>query len=178
MLLYFIAYIDRVNIGFAAMTMKTELGFSAAMLGIGAGIFFRGYFMFEVPSNLILHKVGARLWIARMMVTWGIISGASPSSRGATSFYGIRFLLGPAEASFYPGIILYLSYWFPARHRAGVTGFLHGRRADLHGARLAALRRIARNERRDGSARLAMDVHSRSHSSAHSGRRRVLLHDR
>ena len=121
MLLYFIAYIDRVNIGFAAFTMNRDLGFTASMLGFGAGIFFWGYFLFEVPSNLALHKVGARLWIARVMVTWAIISGGMAFVQGATSFYVMRFLLGAAEAGFFPGIILYLSYWFPARHRAGVT---------------------------------------------------------
>ncbi|MBX3668657.1 MAG: MFS transporter [Rhodocyclaceae bacterium] len=123
MLLYFVAYIDRVNIGFAALTMKEDLGFTASILGFGAGIFFWGYFLFEVPSNIILHKVGARLWIARVMVTWGIISGAMAFIEGPTSFYIMRFLLGAAEAGFFPGIILYLSYWFPARHRAGVTAF-------------------------------------------------------
>ncbi len=123
MLLYFIAYIDRVNIGFAALQMKGDLGFTASMLGFGAGIFFWGYFIFEVPSNIILHKVGARIWIARVMLTWGIISGAMAFVTGPTSFYVMRFLLGAAEAGFFPGIILYLSYWFPARHRAGVTAF-------------------------------------------------------
>jgi ACS family tartrate transporter-like MFS transporter len=121
MLLYFIAYIDRVNIGFASLTMKTDLGFTASMLGFGAGIFFWGYFLFEVPSNIILHKVGARMWIARVMVTWGIISACMAFVKGPTSFYIVRFLLGAAEAGFFPGIILYLSYWFPARHRAAVT---------------------------------------------------------
>lgn len=123
MLLYFVAYIDRVNIGFAALTMKEDLGFTASILGFGAGIFFWGYFLFEVPSNIILHKVGARLWIARVMVTWGIISAGMAFIEGPTSFYIMRFLLGAAEAGFFPGIILYLSYWFPARHRAGVTAF-------------------------------------------------------
>jgi len=123
MLLYFIAYIDRVNIGFAALTMKTDLGFTASILGFGAGIFFWGYFLFEVPSNIVLHKVGARIWIARVMVTWAIISAAMAFVTGPTSFYIIRFLLGAAEAGFFPGIILYLSYWFPARHRAGVVAF-------------------------------------------------------
>ena len=121
MLLYFIAYLDRVNIGFAALTMKQDLGFTASMLGFGAGIFFWGYFLFEVPSNIALHKFGARMWIARVMVTWGIISGGMAFVEGPTSFYIMRFLLGAAEAGFFPGIILYLSYWFPARHRAGVT---------------------------------------------------------
>lgn len=121
MLLYFIAYIDRVNIGFASLTMKDDLGFTASILGFGAGIFFWGYLIFEVPSNIILHKVGARIWIARVMVTWGIISAGMAFVQSSTSFYVMRFLLGAAEAGFFPGIILYLSYWFPARRRAGVT---------------------------------------------------------
>jgi ACS family tartrate transporter-like MFS transporter len=121
MLLYFIAFVDRVNIGFAALTMNKDLGFSPTVFGVGAGIFFLGYFLFEVPSNLILHKVGARIWIARVMITWGLISGAMAFVQGATSFYVLRFLLGAAEAGFFPGIILYLSYWFPARQRAAVT---------------------------------------------------------
>lgn len=123
MLLYFIAYIDRVNIGFAALTMKEDLSFTASILGFGAGIFFWGYFLFEVPSNIVLHKVGARIWIARVMVTWGLISAGMAWVNSPTSFYVMRFLLGAAEAGFFPGIILYLSYWFPARHRAGVTAF-------------------------------------------------------
>jgi ACS family tartrate transporter-like MFS transporter len=121
MLLYFIAFIDRVNIGFAALTMNKELGFSPTVFGFGAGIFFLGYFLFEVPSNLVLDKVGARIWIARVMITWGLISGAMAFVQGPNSFYTLRFLLGAAEAGFFPGIILYLSYWFPARHRAAVT---------------------------------------------------------
>ena len=121
MLLYFIAYIDRVNIGFAALTMNKDLGFTASILGFGAGIFFWGYFLFEVPSNFILHKVGARIWIARVMVTWGLISAGMAYVENSTSFYILRFLLGASEAGFFPGIILYISYWFPARHRAGVT---------------------------------------------------------
>jgi ACS family tartrate transporter-like MFS transporter len=121
MLLYFIAFIDRVNIGFASLTMNRDLGFSPAVFGFGAGIFFLGYFLFEVPSNLILHKVGARIWIARVMITWGLVSAAMAFIQGSTSFYTLRFLLGAAEAGFFPGIILYLSYWFPARKRAAVT---------------------------------------------------------
>ncbi|MDY0884732.1 MFS transporter [Dongia soli] len=121
MLLYFIAFIDRVNIGFASLTMNQDLGFSPSVFGFGAGIFFFGYFLFEVPSNLILHKIGARIWIARVMITWGLISGAMAFVQGTTSFYVLRFLLGAAEAGFFPGIILYLSYWFPARRRAAVT---------------------------------------------------------
>jgi MFS transporter, ACS family, tartrate transporter len=121
MLLYFVAFIDRVNIGFAALTMNQALGFSSSVFGFGAGIFFLGYFLFEVPSNLALHRFGARIWIARVMVSWGLVSGAMAFVGGATSFYVLRFLLGAAEAGFFPGIILYLSYWFPARRRAAVT---------------------------------------------------------
>jgi ACS family tartrate transporter-like MFS transporter len=121
MLLYFIAFIDRVNIGFAALTMNKDLGFSPTVFGFGAGIFFLGYFLFEVPSNLVLDKVGARIWIARVMITWGLISGAMAFVQGSTSFYVLRFLLGAAEAGFFPGIILYLSYWFPSQQRAAVT---------------------------------------------------------
>ncbi|MBD9640664.1 MFS transporter [Ensifer sp. ENS07] len=121
MVLYLIAFIDRVNIGFASLTMNQDLGFSSTVFGVGAGIFFLGYFLFEVPSNLILHKVGARIWIARVMITWGLVSGAMALVQGTTSFYTLRFLLGVAEAGFFPGIILYLSYWFPARRRAAVT---------------------------------------------------------
>jgi len=120
MILYLIAYIDRVNIGFAAITMKEDLGFTASILGFGAGIFFLGYFLFEVPSNIILHRIGARIWITRVMITWGIIAGGMAFVESSTSFYVMRFLLGVAEAGFFPGIILYLSYWFPARNRAGV----------------------------------------------------------
>ncbi|MGZ7882598.1 MFS transporter [Acinetobacter soli] len=123
MILYLIAYIDRVNIGFAAITMKEDLGFTASILGFGAGIFFLGYFLFEVPSNIILHKIGARIWITRVMITWGIIAGGMAFVESSTSFYVMRFLLGVAEAGFFPGIILYLSYWFPARNRAGVIAF-------------------------------------------------------
>lgn len=121
MLLYFIAFLDRVNIGFAALTMNQDLGFSPTVFGFGAGIFFLGYFLFEVPSNLILHKVGARIWIARVMISWGLVSGFMALVQGTTSFYVLRFLLGVAEAGFFPGIILYLSYWFPAAKRAQVT---------------------------------------------------------
>ncbi|MFL9882392.1 MFS transporter [Paraburkholderia agricolaris] len=118
MLLYFVSFLDRVNVGFAALTMNKDLGLSPTMFGLGGGIFFLGYFLFEVPSNLILNKVGARIWIARVMVTWGLVSAASAFAVGPNSFYVLRFLLGVAEAGFFPGIILYLSQWFPARQRA------------------------------------------------------------
>jgi MFS transporter, ACS family, tartrate transporter len=118
MLLYLVSFLDRVNVGFAALTMNREIGLTPAIFGLGGGIFFLGYFLFEVPSNLILHRVGARLWIARVMVSWGIVSIASAFIVGPKSFYVLRFLLGVAEAGFFPGIILYLSLWFPARQRA------------------------------------------------------------
>ena len=118
MLLYFVSFLDRVNVGFAAMTMNKAIGLSPTAFGLGGGLFFIGYFLFEVPSNLILHKVGARLWIARVMVTWGIVSAASAFVIGPNTFYALRFVLGVAEAGFFPGIILYLSLWFPARQRA------------------------------------------------------------
>ena len=119
-LLYFVAFLDRINVGFAALTMNRELGLTPEMFGIGSGIFFLGYFLFEVPSTVILHKVGARFWIGRVMVTWGIVSIAMIFMRGPVSFYMLRFLLGLAEAGFFPGIILYLSYWFPSSHRSAV----------------------------------------------------------
>lgn len=118
---YVIAFLDRVNIGFAKLRMLSDLGFSEAIYGLGAGVFFIGYFIFEVPSNLILHRVGARRWIARIMITWSIISAATAFTNSTTMFFILRFLLGVAEAGFFPGIILYLSYWFPASRRAKVT---------------------------------------------------------
>ncbi|HXZ10314.1 MAG TPA: MFS transporter, partial [Paraburkholderia sp.] len=118
MLLYFVSFLDRVNVGFAAMTMNKDIGLSPTAFGLGGGLFFIGYFLFEVPSNLILHRVGARLWIARVMVSWGIVSAASAFVVGPNSFYVLRFVLGVAEAGFFPGIILYLSLWFPSRQRA------------------------------------------------------------
>jgi ACS family tartrate transporter-like MFS transporter len=120
-LLYFIAFLDRINVGFAALTMNKDVGLTPQMFGFGAGIFFLGYFAFEVPSTIILHKVGARFWIGRVMITWGLVSVAMAFTRGPISFYILRFLLGLAEAGFFPGIILYLSYWFPANHRSTVT---------------------------------------------------------
>ncbi len=120
-ILYFVAFLDRVNIGFAALQMNADVGLSPVEFGLGASLFFLGYFAFEVPSNIILHKVGARFWIGRVMVTWGLVSAGMAFVSGATSFYVLRVLLGLAEAGFFPGIILYLSYWFPAHRRAAVT---------------------------------------------------------
>ncbi len=119
-MLYVVAYLDRINVGFAALQMKDQLGFSDAVYGLGAGIFFAGYFLFQVPSNLVLERVGARRWIAVLMVLWGIISAAMLMVVSARSFYTLRFLLGAAEAGFFPGVIFYLRGWFPAASRAGV----------------------------------------------------------
>ncbi len=121
-LLYFINYLDRVNVGFAALTMNADLGFSATVYGNGAGILFLGYVFFMVPSNIILEKVGARQWVAVIMAAWGAISAGMAFVQGPTSFYIMRFLLGVAEAGFFPGMILYMTYWFPAHVRARITG--------------------------------------------------------
>ncbi|CAG4897740.1 MFS transporter [Paraburkholderia gardini] len=123
MLLYFVSFLDRVNVGFAALSMNKAIGLSPTAFGLGGGLFFIGYFLFEVPSNLILHKVGARRWIARVMVSWGIVSFASAFVVGPSSFYALRFILGVAEAGFFPGIILYLSLWFPLRQRAAAAAW-------------------------------------------------------
>jgi MFS transporter, ACS family, tartrate transporter len=129
---YFVAYLDRVNVGFAALTMNKDLGLSQTAFGFGAGVFFLAYFIFEVPSNLMLEKFGARKWIARIMLSWGILSGAMafiPAIASATglgnehSFYLVRVLLGAAEAGFFPGIIFYLTLWFPAEYRARIVGY-------------------------------------------------------
>jgi MFS transporter, ACS family, tartrate transporter len=123
-LAYCIAYIDRSNISFAALTMNKDLGFSAYIYGWGAGIFFFGYFLFEIPSNLVLEKIGARIWIARIMITWGIISALTAFVTGPRSFLIVRFLLGAAEAGFFPGMILYFTYWFPSQYRGRVISTL------------------------------------------------------
>lgn len=121
MLCYFCAYLDRVNVGFAKLQMMSDLQFSEAVYGLGAGIFFIGYFLCEVPSNIVLHKVGARRWIARIMITWGILSGCFAFVQTEWQFYTLRFLLGIAEAGLAPGLLLYLTYWFPSYRRARMT---------------------------------------------------------
>src|SRR5256884_4288031 len=124
---YFLAYIDRINVSFAALTMRDDLGISAGAYGFALGTFYWAYFLFEVPSNVIMEKVGARIWIARIMITWGILAGLTAMVTGSTSFAIVRFLLGIAEAGFFPGIILYFTYWFPSHHHARiVSGFLVG----------------------------------------------------
>ena len=120
-LCYFAAYLDRVNVGFAKLQMLDDLGFSNTVYGLGAGVFFIGYVLFEVPSNMILHKVGARIWIARIMISWGLIAGAIAFVQTPTQFYVMRFLLGVAEAGFIPGVLLYLTYWFPASRRGRIV---------------------------------------------------------
>jgi len=129
---YFVAYLDRVNVGFAKLTMDADLKLSETAFGFGAGVFFLAYFLFEVPSNIILDKVGARRWIARIMLSWGVISGAMafiPGISQATglsaeyTFYALRILLGFAEAGFFPGIIFFLTLWFPASYRARIVGY-------------------------------------------------------
>jgi len=117
-ILYIVAWLDRVNVGFAALQMNADLGFSSAAFGFGSGVFFLGYCLFEVPSNLVLHRVGARRWISRIMISWGAISGAMMFVRTAPTFYVLRFLLGAAEAGFFPGVVYYLSHWYPEGQRA------------------------------------------------------------
>ncbi len=121
---YIVAYIDRVNVSFAKLQMLGDLKFSDSVYGVGAGIFFLGYFAFEVPSNIMLHKVGARVWICRVIVTWGIVSALTALVRTPMQFYTARLLLGVAEAGFFPGMILYLTYWFPAHRRAAMVALL------------------------------------------------------
>ncbi|MBP1205980.1 D-galactonate transporter [Duganella sp. 1411] len=126
-LCYVAAYLDRVNVGFAKLQMLADLRFSDTVYGIGAGIFFVGYFLFEVPSNLLMTRTGARIWIARIMISWGVISSAMMFTNSVASFYVLRFLLGAAEAGFFPGIILYLTYWYPAHRRARMVAlFMSG----------------------------------------------------
>jgi MFS transporter, ACS family, tartrate transporter len=120
-LCYFVAYLDRVNVGFAALTMNKALGLTATIFGFGSGIFFLGYFIFEVPSNVILARIGARVWISRILVSWGVISALTAAAVGANSFVAIRFVLGLAEAGFFPGIILYLTWWFPSSYRSRIV---------------------------------------------------------
>jgi len=120
MVCYFVSFVDRVNLGFAALQMVRDLRLSSTVFGLGGGIFFLSYFLFEVPSNLVLARVGARLWIARIMITWGVLAAAMALITGPQSLYAMRFLLGAAEAGFFPGVMLYLTYWFPPKYRARI----------------------------------------------------------
>lgn len=123
MVLYFVNFVDRVNVGFAALDMNKSLHFSPAVFGWGAGIFFIGYFFFEVPSNVFLEKIGARVWLSRIMITWGIVATLMATVWNIPSFYTMRFLLGIAEAGFFPGVVYYLSTWFPNRYRGKMMAF-------------------------------------------------------
>src|SRR5256712_13781252 len=126
-LLYIISFLDRINIGFAALTMNKELAITSQQFGLVAGIFFLGYFLFEIPSNLLLHKLGARIWIARILITWGILAMLTGLVQSAHQLYAVRFLLGLAEAGYFPGIALYLTYWFRQRDQAqAIALFLAG----------------------------------------------------
>jgi MFS family permease len=120
MVCYFVSFVDRVNLGFAALQMVRDLNLSATVFGLGGGVFFLSYFLFEVPSNLVLARVGARLWIARIMISWGVLAMAMALVTGPRSLYAMRFLLGAAEAGFFPGVMLYLTYWFPSEYRARI----------------------------------------------------------
>src|SRR3989475_5160086 len=126
-LLYIISFLDRINIGFAALTMNKELAITSQQFGLVAGIFFLGYFLFEIPSNLLLHKLGARIWIARILITWGILAMLTGLVHSVHQLYAVRFLLGLAEAGYFPGIALYLTYWFRQRDQAqAIALFLAG----------------------------------------------------
>ncbi len=126
-LLYVIAYLDRINIGFAALTMNKELAITSEQFGLLVGIFFFGYFLFEIPSNLLLHKIGARIWIARILISWGIVAVMTGFVQNVSQLYVARFLLGLAEAGYFPGIVLYLTYWFRQREQAqAIALFLAG----------------------------------------------------
>ena len=151
LLLYIVAWLDRVNVGFAALQMNEDLGFSAAVYGFGAGVFFIGYALCEIPSNLILARVGARRWIARIMVTWGVLAVAMMWVHSPTSFYVLRFLLGVAEAGFLPGIIYYLSNWYPAAAARARGVDVHDRHSAVDRRRRPRGGTAARDERPVGA---------------------------
>ena len=183
-LCYFVAYLDRVNVGFAKLTMDADLGLSETAFGFGAGVFFLAYFVFEVPSNIIMDRVGARVWIARIMLSWGVISGAMafiPNIARATgispeyTFYLLRILLGFAEAGFFPGIIFFLTLWFPASYRARIVGYFMAAIPLSSAIGSPGLGGAARPRRRRGSPRLAMALCRRGGPVDHSRRRHLLL---
>jgi ACS family tartrate transporter-like MFS transporter len=144
--LFVINFVDRINIGFAALTMNNELAITSQQFGLLSGIFFWGYFIFEIPSNLLLHKLGARIWIARILVSWGIVAILTGFVRSATHQYLLRFLLGAAEAGFVPGILLYLTYWFPQRQLAHSISLFNsaGPVASIVGAPISGVGRLER----------------------------------
>ena len=125
LLMYILSFLDRANLGFAKLAFQADTGLSDSIFAFGAGIFFIGYSLFEIPSNLILHRVGAKRWMCRIMVSWGIVSAMMMFAHTATTFYLFRFLLGVMEAGFFPGVIYYLTYWFPSEMRARSIGFFY-----------------------------------------------------
>ena len=171
--MYVIAFLDRSNVSFAQQEFEVDFGISAASYAFGAGLFFVGYAIFEVPSNLLLHKVGARWWLARIMVSWGIVATAFMFVQGPTSFYILRFLLGVTEAGFFPGVILYLTYWIPARHLSRARGYFYmgialaGILGNPLSGGLLELNGVVRTSRHP------VDVHDRG--SAGRRRRRLVL---
>ena len=167
-LLYIVAYLDRVNVGFAAMDMQRDLHFSNTVYGTGAGIFFLGSALFDLPSNLLLLKVGPRVWIARIMISWGIVSTAMMFMHSATSFYVLRFLLGVCEAGFFPGMIIYLTYWFPSHERArAVARFMTATSlAGVVGGPLSSYLLQPRRPPRTRRLAMALPLRRNSHHSA------------
>src|SRR5215813_8092727 len=123
-LLFFVCYLDRINIGFAALTMNQDLGITSREFGLIGGIFFFGYFLFEIPSNLLLHRIGARIWIARILIVWGMIAAGTGFVHNVRELFAARFLLGLAEAGYFPGMVLYLTYWLPQREQARAVALL------------------------------------------------------
>ena len=160
---YFLAYIDRINGSFAGLTMRGDLHLTATEFGFAVGTFYWGYFIFEVPSNIVLEKIGARIWIARIMITWGIFAALTAVVTGTKSFALIRFLLGSAEAGFFPGIVLYFTYWFPQQPPRPHRLRLPDRPAGRSRARRAGVHRVAGIGRYLGPARLAVAVYRRRH---------------
>ena len=155
-LLYIVAFLDRINIGFAALTMNADLGLTSAQFGFLTGIFFWGYCLFEIPSNVLLHRIGARTWIARILVSWGIVAVLTGFVHNTRQLYVARFLLGVAEAGFFPGILLYLTYWFRKREQARMIAFVHGRNSRLEHHRSAGFRLHPRSCPLVGAAELEM----------------------
>ena len=172
-LLYIVAYLDRINVSFAVLQMRGQLGLSDRVYGRAAGMFFAGYFFFQLPSNLVLEKFGVRRWISGLMITWGVISCLMIFIRGPVSFYGMRFLLGAAEAGFFPGMILYMKRWFPANARARAVAWFMTANPHRRHCRQPSLRSIAWAQRQ-GTLGLAMDVSHGGDSSDSSWRYRVL----
>ena len=174
-LCYIVNFLDRVNVGFAALAMNQDLGFSPSVYGAGAGIFFIGYFLFEIPSNLALQKFGARIWIARIMISWGLVACAMALVLSETSFYVMRFLLGVAEAGFFPGVILYLTYWFPAARAGAHRLAVHGGGAAGDGGRRPDVGRAARAARARRAQGLALAVRRRGPAGDRARRDRAQI---